>query len=234
MEIFSLATRRAGFASVDLITELGSVNFDLFEMGGGVSNAVVGAEYREDVYYDKYDSLSESGTVLGSAGNSSGGKRNVYAAYFEWLFPFTSSFDITVAGRFDKYSDYGSDFSPKIAARWQPLDNLTFRGSYGQGFRAPGLDILTQADSFSAEPVRLPPERQTARLRLESRPKGKMVTVVRNLDPAGNDLPALAARLKARCGAGGTVKDGLIELQGDHLANVESTLTSLGYRTRRG
>lgn len=131
----------------------GSVNFDLFEMGGGVSNAVVGAEYREDVYYDKYDSLSESGTVLGSAGNSSGGSRNVYAGYFEWLFPFTSTFDITVAGRFDKYSDYGSDFSPKIATRWQPLDNLTFRASYGQGFRAPGLDILTQKLSFSAEPV---------------------------------------------------------------------------------
>lgn len=85
-----------------------------------------------------------------------------------------------------------------------------------------------------AEPLRLPPERQTARLRLESRPKGKMVTVVRNLDPLGNDLPAIAARLKARCGAGGTVKDGLIELQGDHLANVERALTSLGYRTRRG
>jgi iron complex outermembrane receptor protein len=131
----------------------GSVNFDLFEMGGGVSNAVVGAEYREDVYYDQYDSLSESGTVLGSAGNSSGGSRNVYAAYFEWLFPFTSTFDITVAGRFDKYSDYGSDFSPKIAARWQPLDNLTFRASFGQGFRAPGLDILTQKLTFSAEPV---------------------------------------------------------------------------------
>lgn len=131
----------------------GSVNFDLFEMGGGVSNAVVGAEYREDQYYDQYDSLSESGTVLGSAGNSSGGNRNVYAAYFEWLFPFTSTFDVTVAGRFDKYSDYGSDFSPKIAARWQPLDNLTFRGSYGEGFRAPGLDILTQKETFSAEPV---------------------------------------------------------------------------------
>ena len=131
----------------------GSVNFDLFEMGGGVSNAVVGAEYREDEYYDRYDSLSESGTVLGSAGNSSGGSRNVYAAYFEWLFPFTNTFDITIAGRYDKYSDYGNDFSPKIAARWQPLDNLTFRASYGEGFRAPGLDILTQKLSFSAEPV---------------------------------------------------------------------------------
>ncbi|MGV8940372.1 MAG: TonB-dependent receptor plug domain-containing protein [Lysobacter sp.] len=131
----------------------GSVNFDLFEMGGGTSNAVVGAEHREDLYYDKYDSLSESGTVLGSAGNSSGGTRTVTAAYFEWLFPFTSTFDVTVAGRYDKYSDYGSDVSPKVAARWQALNNLTFRGSYGEGFRAPGLDILTQKRSFSAEPV---------------------------------------------------------------------------------
>ena len=131
----------------------GSVNFDLFEMGGGVSNAVVGAEYREDKFYDIYDSLSRAGVVLGSSGGSSSGERELYSAYFEWLFPFTSTFDITVAGRYDSYSDYGSDFSPKISARWQPLDNLTFRGSYGEGFRAPGLDILNQADSFSAEPV---------------------------------------------------------------------------------
>jgi iron complex outermembrane receptor protein len=134
----------------------GSVNFDLFEMGGGISNAIVGAEYIEYDFVDQYDSLSESGTVLGSAGNSSGGSRNVYSAYFEWLFPFSSTFDITLAGRADRYSDYGSDFSPKIAARWQPLDNLTFRASYGQGFRAPGLDILTQKLTFSAEPVNDP------------------------------------------------------------------------------
>ena len=134
----------------------GSVNFDLFEMGGGVSNAVVGAEYREDDFQDVYDSLSRAGVVLGSSGGSSAGSREVYSAYFEWLFPFTSTFDITVAGRYDSYSDYGNDFSPKIAARWQPLDNLTFRGSYGEGFRAPGLDILTQALTFSAEPVNDP------------------------------------------------------------------------------
>ncbi len=130
-----------------------NVNFDLFEMGGGVSNAVIGAEFREDRFEDIYDSLSRAGVVLGSSGGSSGGGRDVTSAYFEWLLPFTSAFDITLAGRYDKYSDYGNDFSPKIAARWQPLENLTLRASYGQGFRAPGLDILTQADSFSAESV---------------------------------------------------------------------------------
>ena len=134
----------------------GNVSFDLFEMGGGISNAVVGAEYREDRFSDVYDSLSQAGVVLGSSGGSSGGGRDVTSAYFEWLLPFTSSFDITLAGRYDKYSDYGNDFSPKVAARWQPLDNLTVRASWGQGFRAPGLDILTQARSFSAEPVNDP------------------------------------------------------------------------------
>lgn len=131
-------------------------NFDVFEMGGGTSNAVLGTEYRDDTFEDIYDSLSEAGVVLGSAGNSSAGDRQSSAIFFEWLLPFTSSFDITLAGRYDDYSDVGGSFSPKVAFRWQPLDNLTFRGSYGEGFRAPGLDILTQKPTFSAEPVNDP------------------------------------------------------------------------------
>ena len=83
------------------------------------------------------------------------------------------------------------------------------------------------------EPVRLAPETQTARLKLEKRPKGKVVTAVGGLDPEGNDLEALAAKLKARCGTGGTVKDGAIELQGDHLAAAEKALQAIGYRTKR-
>lgn len=84
------------------------------------------------------------------------------------------------------------------------------------------------------EPTRIPPGEQTARLRVEKRPKGKVVTVVAGLDPQGNDLAALASTLKARCGAGGTVKDGIIELQGDKLAAAEAVLKAIGYRTRRG
>ena len=129
------------------------VNFDLFEMGGGTSNGVFGVEYREDSLVDLYDSLSEAGQVLGSSGGSPSGSRDAKAVYFEWLLPFTSNFDITLAGRWDSYSDYGNDFSPKIAMRWQPLDTLTLRASYGEGFRAPGLDILNAKTSFSAEPV---------------------------------------------------------------------------------
>jgi translation initiation factor 1 len=84
------------------------------------------------------------------------------------------------------------------------------------------------------EPVRLSPESQTARVRLEKRARGKRVTVVSQLDPRGNDLAGLAAALKTRCGAGGTVKDGEIELQGDHMGTVESALHAIGYKTARG
>jgi translation initiation factor 1 len=84
------------------------------------------------------------------------------------------------------------------------------------------------------EPSRRAPETQTARLRLERRARGKLVTVVAGLDPVGTDLPGLAAQLKAKCGAGGTVKDGLVELQGDHVAAVEDVLKTIGFKTRRG
>lgn len=81
--------------------------------------------------------------------------------------------------------------------------------------------------------MRLPPEAQTAQLKLEKRARGKVVTLVAGLDPAGNDLTALASQLKARCGAGGTVKEGLIELQGNHITDVEAALRALGYKTQR-
>jgi translation initiation factor 1 len=78
----------------------------------------------------------------------------------------------------------------------------------------------------------LAPEKQTAALAVEKRKKGKTVTVVRGLAAEGNDLPALLGQLKAACGAGGAVKDDLLEIQGNHLARVREHLAGLGYRVR--
>ncbi|MBE2210700.1 MAG: TonB-dependent receptor, partial [Xanthomonadaceae bacterium] len=128
----------------------GTAGFDLFSLPGGNAAAVVGAEYREEAYQDIYDPLSSSGQIVGSAGNSAAGSRNVKAVYAEVLFPFFNSFEMSLAGRYDQYSDYGNDFAPKVSFRYHPLDSLTFRASYGQGFRAPSLDILSQAAAFSA------------------------------------------------------------------------------------
>jgi iron complex outermembrane receptor protein len=132
----------------------GNITFnDLFEMGGGSAGLVVGGEFRKEDYADIYDSLSSAGVILGSSGASSGGGREVSSVYAEMLLPFTSTLEADIAGRYEKYSDYGSNFAPKVALRWHPIDSLTLRGSVGRGFVAPTLDIITQETAFSADPV---------------------------------------------------------------------------------
>jgi len=130
-----------------------NATLDLFAMPGGTSVVAFGAEYRAEDYADIYDSLSEAGVVAGSSGNSAAGDREIYAAYGEWLLPLASAFDVALAARYDRYSDYGSDLSPKVSVRWQPLQNLTLRASAGEGFRAPALPYVHSKRSFSAEQV---------------------------------------------------------------------------------
>jgi predicted translation initiation factor SUI1 len=77
-----------------------------------------------------------------------------------------------------------------------------------------------------------PPEKQTASLAVEKRKKGKVVTVVRGLPSEENDLPALLGRLKTACGAGGTIRDDLLDIQGKHLERVRGLLAGIGYRVR--
>jgi translation initiation factor 1 len=59
---------------------------------------------------------------------------------------------------------------------------------------------------------------------------GKTVTVVGNLQLTAQDLKGLAKHLKRVCASGGTVKDGNIEIQGDHREQVAAALKKLGYK----
>ena len=63
--------------------------------------------------------------------------------------------------------------------------------------------------------------------------KGKGVTVVTGLPLAGDALDELATRLKKRCGSGGTLHEGVIEIQGDHRDALVAELTKLGYSVKR-
>ncbi|MCB1183129.1 translation initiation factor Sui1 [bacterium] len=63
--------------------------------------------------------------------------------------------------------------------------------------------------------------------------RGKAVTVVSGLPLGAADLADLAKALKARCGAGGTVRDGVIEIQGDHRDTLVTELQSRGYDAKR-
>jgi iron complex outermembrane recepter protein len=126
---------------------------ELFKMAGGNAALFVGIENRRETYADIYDSLSEGGVVLGSSGNSAGGSREVNAIGAELLLPVLKGLEATVSARYEKYSDYGSDFSPKIGLAFQPIPTLKLRASFGKGFSAPTLPQLTQKPAFSADSI---------------------------------------------------------------------------------
>lgn len=63
--------------------------------------------------------------------------------------------------------------------------------------------------------------------------KGKGVTVITGLPLAMPQLEELAKRLKKRCGSGGTVRDGVIEIQGDHRDLLVAELERLGFPAKR-
>ncbi|HEV7237102.1 MAG TPA: stress response translation initiation inhibitor YciH [Ktedonobacteraceae bacterium] len=62
---------------------------------------------------------------------------------------------------------------------------------------------------------------------------GKIVTVITGVPATEATLATLAQQLKKLCGSGGTVKDGNIEIQGDHCAKVQAKLTEMGYKVKR-
>src|SRR5258708_6006427 len=101
--------------------------------------------------------------------------------------------------------------------------------------RPPACDRCGQLESDCTCPpvpipkTALPPDKKTARLSVEKRRKGKVVTVIRGLSAKADDLPALLTRLKNQCGAGGTLDGETLEIQGNHVERLRTLLGEAGY-----
>jgi translation initiation factor 1 len=93
-------------------------------------------------------------------------------------------------------------------------------------------DLRKQKDKI-LETRSLPPQQQTVYLHRGSSGRGgKAVTLVKNLVLSVDDMKALAKRLKEACGTGGTVKDGVIEMQGEQREKIAEVLRKLGYKVK--
>lgn len=85
----------------------------------------------------------------------------------------------------------------------------------------------------SAPTKSLPSNQQTVYLHRESKGRGgKGVSLVKNLMLNEKDMKALAKKLKRVCGSGGTVKNGMIEIQGEHREKIAEALRKLGYKVK--
>jgi translation initiation factor 1 len=79
----------------------------------------------------------------------------------------------------------------------------------------------------------LPPAQQNLRVQASRKGrKGKTVTVIMGLQANAETLADLLKQLKSQCGAGGTVKDQEIEIQGDHAQKLVQVLSKLGYKAK--
>ena len=79
--------------------------------------------------------------------------------------------------------------------------------------------------------ISLPPDQQTAYLHRESKGRGgKTVSLVKNLVLSEKAMKDLAKSLKRACGTGGTIKNNIIEIQGEHREKMAGVLRKQGYK----
>ena len=133
---------------------------EIVDLPAGPITAGIGAEYRSNGYVDVKDIASQTGDIIaqGGKGNASG-KDYDRAVYGEltlpilggkWSFPGARALEFVLSERYDSYSSFGDAWKPKFSIRYKPLDDLTLRASYSEGFRAPSVTELfgSQLTSF--------------------------------------------------------------------------------------
>jgi iron complex outermembrane receptor protein len=120
--------------------------------GAGEAAVAFGMEYRNEKFlmqanHDYAQLVSASTGIDPETLNT--GSRNIVAAYTELNVPLLDTLELTAAGRFDHYSDFGSTINPKLSLRWQPVRQLVLRSSASTGFRAPSLYDLYSAQAYT-------------------------------------------------------------------------------------
>ncbi|SEV88777.1 TonB-dependent receptor [Luteibacter sp. 329MFSha] len=134
-------------------SDLQSIDFHvtrpLMDLGGGSLGLATGIDVRHEEQDDPDLNPNLAAQGLGIAHVK--GDRTVSGIYVELDAPFTESLEVDVSGRYDHYSDFGNNFSPKIGVKWKPIEELALRGTFSKGFRAPSFaeNGSSEAEGFA-------------------------------------------------------------------------------------
>ena len=146
-------------------TDLTMVDFkmskaDLFDLPAGPVGFLLGAEYREESFLDNRDPRLDgtiafidvdgdtapyvSDVAQSSPSTDSRGERDVTSLFVEFAIPVFNNFDVQAAMRYEDLSDVGDTTVGKLAFGWRPVEQLLFRGSWSEAFRAPNLVTVNE------------------------------------------------------------------------------------------
>jgi outer membrane receptor protein involved in Fe transport len=124
----------------------------LFALPAGDVRVAFGGEYREERFASR--SISDVSALLPVEDRTPfPNPRRIVAGYAELSVPIVSAanriggferLDLSLAGRIERYRDFGTTRNPKIGISWSPLRGAVLRGTYGTSFRAPGFANLRQ------------------------------------------------------------------------------------------
>ncbi|WP_318531705.1 TonB-dependent receptor [Sphingomonas parva] len=124
-----------------------SIGHALVDLPGGPLQLAVGGQYRKEKLTNR--SANPDLAVPGLSTAQAYGNRDVWAAFFELNAPVLDILELTASGRYDHYSEGFSHFSPKASFKFQPIRQVSIRGSYSEGFRAPTFAEANPLSSFS-------------------------------------------------------------------------------------
>jgi iron complex outermembrane recepter protein len=114
----------------------------LVTLPGGPLSLALGGQYRYEANLQPDLNTTDATGLLiyqGVPAIATDGHRTVGAGFVELDAPIIKELDVDVAGRYDHYSDFGGAFSPKYGVKFTPIPQVSFRGTYAQGFRAPSF-----------------------------------------------------------------------------------------------
>lgn len=117
---------------------------DIFSLPGGATKLAIGAQFRSEEFKINILNVSQPPIVTDA-------ERDVYSVFAEMLLPVVGQtnrrqgiygLEVSLSGRYEDYSDFGSTINPKIGLLYAPSQELDFRGTYGTSFIAPSFQQL--------------------------------------------------------------------------------------------
>jgi iron complex outermembrane recepter protein len=149
----ALRTQQILNSRTDLVNWVLKAGGSVWELPAGALTVAGGLEYRSEslVQVNDNNSLNNNVTAPDFGGPQLSARRYIHTAYGEvdvpilggkWSWPGARALEVVFSERYDDYSDFGGAAKPKVAIRYKPIDDLTLRVTYAEGFIAPSLGQL--------------------------------------------------------------------------------------------